>query len=51
MSFWSIMNVVAWGLSAYLFSVMALDFIRVEKAARAQNRKGEAEVNLHEPSR
>ena len=33
MSFWSLMNLVAWGLSAYLFIIMVYDFINVEKEA------------------
>ena len=39
MSFWSFMNIVAWGLSAYLFVIIAWDFIRVEKAAHLKNKQ------------
>lgn len=39
MSFWSFMNMAAWGLSAYLFVVIAWDFIRVEKAAHSKNKQ------------
>ena len=39
MSFWSFMNLVAWGLSAYLLIIMAWDFIQVEKAAHAKNKQ------------
>lgn len=31
MSFWSVMNWVAWALSAVLFFIIAKDFIQVEK--------------------
>jgi hypothetical protein len=31
MSFWSVMNVVAWGLSAVIVFLFITDFIRVEK--------------------
>jgi hypothetical protein len=36
MSIWKVMNWVAWGLSAYLLVVMAVDFIRVERGLRAK---------------
>lgn len=38
MSGWQILNGLAWGLSALLLALMALDFIRVERA-RAGERK------------
>ena len=31
MSFWSVMNWVAWALCAILFFIIAKDFIRVER--------------------
>ena len=35
MSLWKIMNWVAWGLSAYLLLVMAIDFIKTERRIRS----------------
>ena len=43
MSVWKIMNWVAWGLSAYLVVVMAIDFIRTERRARAAKDGGSTE--------
>jgi hypothetical protein len=34
MNLWSIMNWVAWGLSAFFIGLMLRDFIRVEKDRR-----------------
>lgn len=31
MSFWSVMNIVAWGLSGIIVFMFIVDFIRVEK--------------------
>jgi hypothetical protein len=41
MSFWSIMNWVAWGLCALLTYIIAVDFIKVEKERAAQAKKEE----------
>jgi hypothetical protein len=38
MSFWQIMNYVAWGLSACLFFIMAKDFISVEKKEQSPDK-------------
>ena len=42
MSFWKTMNLLAWGLSIYLFMLMFLDFFKVEKKRR-EERKGPAD--------
>lgn len=39
MSFWSFMNIVAWGLSACIFAVIVWDFIRVEKTVHLKNKQ------------
>lgn len=38
MNGWQVLNGLAWGLSALLLGLMALDFIRVERV-RASERK------------
>ena len=38
MSFWTVMNGVAWALSAGLFLLLARDFIKVERQRRRDNR-------------
>lgn len=38
MSFWSVMNWVAWGLCAVLFILIATDFIKVEKDQAARKK-------------
>jgi len=40
MSFWSMMNWVAWGLCAVLAVVIAQDFIRVEKTRLKDKQEG-----------
>ncbi len=42
MSFWKVMNWVAWGLSAFLLCLMLRDFLKVERQARAAKRDPEA---------
>jgi len=41
MSFWSIMNWVAWGLCALIFILIAIDFIKVEKEHAAKNKQNQ----------
>lgn len=41
MSLWSAMNWVAWGLCAFLFFVIARDFIQVERDRMAEKKKGQ----------
>lgn len=40
MSLWKIMNLVAWGLSILILTVMAMDFIKVEKQRKAEAEMG-----------
>ena len=40
MSFWKIMNLVAWGLSILILAVMTRDFIKVEKQRKAEAEMG-----------
>lgn len=42
MSFWKVMNGAAWALSGLLFLLILWDFIKVERARRAQERASEA---------
>lgn len=39
MSLWEALNWTAWGLSAFLLGLMALDFVRVER--ERASKKGE----------
>lgn len=45
MSLWSIMNWVAWIISAILFGLIMIDFIRVEKAHLAAKKNNQNGVN------
>lgn len=38
MNLWSLMNWVAWGLCAFLFVLLAQDFIRVELNKRGEDK-------------
>lgn len=31
MSFWGVMNIIAWGLCVFITAVFIVDFIRIEK--------------------
>jgi len=42
MSFWSIMNWVAWGLCGLLFILIASDFIKVEKQQAMKRKEKQA---------
>jgi hypothetical protein len=37
MSFWQILNMLAWGMAGLIFLVMAVDFIRAEKEHSTKN--------------
>ncbi len=41
MSFWSVMNWVAWGACAVLTYIIAADFIKVERERAAQDKTEE----------
>lgn len=43
MSFWAVMNWVAWGLCAILFILIVLDFVKVEKE-QSQKKKSQAGI-------
>ncbi len=36
MSFWKIMNLLTWGMSAIIFLWLIIDFIKVEKELKEQ---------------
>ncbi|GEM_PF-2227544 len=42
MNFWTVMNGVAWALSGGLFLLILWDFIKVERARRAESRAVDA---------
>jgi hypothetical protein len=42
MSIWQILNGAAWALSAVLFAIMALDFIRTERRARRGGKRDDS---------
>ncbi len=39
MSFWKIMNFLTWGVSAIIFLWLMVDFIRVEKELKEQEKE------------
>ena len=38
MNLWSLMNGVAWGLCAFIFVLLAQDFIRVEMSRKGEDK-------------